>query len=83
MSIKPSSSISPAACISRAFQTMVPEPVRLPPNHPLSMGPTERAMAGILTVAAAMSKAGVVLSQPIFSTTPSIGYPNRVSTKDR
>ncbi len=60
---------------SRArFQTMVPEPVRSPLCQPLSIGPTElRAMAGMLTVAAAISWAGVVLSQPVVSTTPSIG----------
>ncbi len=30
-------------------------------------------MAGILTVAAAIRQAGVVLSQPVVNTTPSIG----------
>ena len=67
------SSISPAASIWRAFHTMVPEPVRSPLCQPLSIGPTDSAMAGILTVAAAISIAGVVLSQPIVSTTPSSG----------
>ena len=52
---------------------MVPEPVRLPLCQPLSMGPTESAIAGMLTVAAAISMAGVVLSHPMVSTTPSSG----------
>ena len=52
---------------------MVPEPVRWPLYQPFSIGPTESAMAGMLTVAAAIRQAGVVLSQPMVSTTPSIG----------
>src|SRR6185369_570656 len=67
------SSISPAASSCRACQMIVPEPVRAPLCQPLSIGPTDRAIAGMLTVAAAISAAGVVLSQPIVSTTPSSG----------
>jgi hypothetical protein len=52
---------------------IVPDPVRSPRNQPLSIGPTESAIAGRSTVAAAIRSAGVVLSQPIVSTTPSIG----------
>lgn len=52
---------------------MVPEPVRSPRCQPLSIGPTDRAIAGMLTVAAPINSAGVVLSQPIISTTPSSG----------
>ena len=52
---------------------IVPEPVRSPRNQPFSIGPTESAIAGMLTVAAAISSAGVVLSQPMVSTTPSSG----------
>ena len=63
----------PAAISCRAFHTMVPEPVRSPRCQPFSMGPTESAIAGMFTVAAAMRQAGVVLSQPIISTTPSSG----------
>jgi hypothetical protein len=51
---------------------MVPEPVRSPLNQPLSMGPPDSTMAGMSTVAAAMIWAGVVLSQPVVSTTPSM-----------
>ena len=52
---------------------MVPEPVRWPLYQPLSMGPEDSAIAGMSTVAAAMRQAGVVLSQPMVSTTPSSG----------
>ena len=52
---------------------MVPAPVRSPLYQPLSIGPTDSAMAGMLTVAAAISWEGVVLSQPVVSTTPSSG----------
>ena len=71
--MKPSSSISPLASISRAFQTIVPDPVRSPLCQPFNIGPTESAMAGMLTVAAAIKQAGVVLSQPMVRTTPSSG----------
>ena len=37
---------------------MVPEPVRSPLCQPLSMGPTDSAMAGMFTVAAAIRQAG-------------------------
>ena len=65
--------MSPRASISRAVQMIVPEPIRSPFNHPFSIGPPENTMAGMSTEAAAMSCAGVVLSQPVVSTTPSIG----------
>ena len=67
------SSMRPAACSFRASHLIVPEPARRPSYQPLSIGPTESAMAGMLTVAAAMSCDGVVLSQPVVSTTPSRG----------
>ena len=52
---------------------MVPEPARSPFHQPFSIGPPESTIAGMFTVAAAMIAAGVVLSQPVVSTTPSIG----------
>ena len=52
---------------------MVPEPVRSPLNQPFSIGPPESTIAGMFTVAAAIRHAGVVLSQPVVSTTPSSG----------
>ena len=51
----------------------VPEPARSPFHQPLSIGPPESTIAGVFTVAAAMIAAGVVLSQPVVSTTPSSG----------
>ena len=66
-----SMSILPAASSWRAYQTMVPEPARPPAKWPSSIGPPDSTMAGMLTVAAPMIMAGVVLSQPVVSTTPS------------
>ena len=65
-------SILPADLSLLACHLMVPEPVRSPLYQPLSIGPTDSAMAGMLTVAAAISCDGVVLSQPVVSTTPSM-----------
>ena len=71
--INASASISPAAIRCRASQITVPEPARRPSCQPFNIGPTDSASAGMPTVAAAISSAGVVLSQPMVSTTPSIG----------
>ena len=65
--------ISPRAIISRAVQRIVPEPVRFPWNQPFSIGPPDSTIAGMSTVAAPMICAGVVLSHPVVSTTPSSG----------
>src|SRR5262245_46601448 len=73
VSMYSSKPISPAASLWLAAHLMVPEPARSPFHQPLSMGPPDSTMAGMLTVAAAMIAAGVVLSQPVVSTTPSIG----------
>ena len=73
MSINSSASILPAAISSRACQIAVPEPARSPFHQPLSIGPPQKTIAGVLTVAAAIRQAGVVLSQPVMSTTPSSG----------
>ncbi len=51
---------------------MVPDPVRSPLCQPFSIGPPDSTIAGMFTVAAAMMQAGVVLSQPVVSTTPSM-----------
>ncbi len=72
-SVNSRASISPRAINSRARQRIVPEPVRSPLNQPFNIGPPESTIAGMSTVAAAMICAGVVLSQPVVSTTPSIG----------
>ena len=73
MSMNSCSSMRPAASSSRAFHTTVPEPARSPFHQPFSIGPPESTIAGMFTVAAAMMQAGVVLSQPVISTTPSSG----------
>src|ERR1700722_1812542 len=73
ISMKPFWLISPDANSSRAFHTMVPEPTRWPLYQPFSIGPTDSAIAGIFTVAAAIKHAGTVLSQPMVRTTPSSG----------
>ena len=62
-----------AASRSRIFHLIVPEPARSPLCQPFSIGPPESTIAGMLTVAAAIRQAGVVLSQPVVSTTPSSG----------
>src|SRR3546814_20342060 len=62
--MKPSSSISPAASSSRAFHTIVPDPVRSPRCQPLSIGPPDSPIAGKLTVAAALHAAGVGFFPP-------------------
>ena len=47
--------------------------MRFPSAQALIIGPTDSEIAGMSTVAAAIRQAGVVLSQPVVSTTPSIG----------
>ena len=68
-----SSSIWPAASRRRLFQIAMPEPTSSPSNQPSSIGPPESTIAGRSTVEAAMIEDGVVLSQPVVSTTASIG----------
>ena len=72
-SINSSYSILPSASNLRLSQMIVPEPARSPFHHPSNIGPPFNAMAGMSTVAAPINIAGVVLSQPVVKTTPSIG----------
>ena len=65
--------ISPAASFRLLRQITVPDPTSSPLCQPSSIGPPDSTIAGISTVEAAMICAGVVLSQPVVSTTPSIG----------
>jgi hypothetical protein len=44
------------------------------------MGPPEMPMVGMSTLAAPISSAGVVLSQPMSSTTPSMGFARMLSS---
>ena len=67
------SCISPVFSIAVNFQTCVPEPMSSPRNLPFSIGPPEMPIVGRSQEAAPISSAGVVLSQPIISTTPSNG----------
>src|SRR4029453_11079452 len=66
-------SMRPAAGSLRAPHPAVPDPARSPFHQPLSIGPPDSTIAGVLTVAAAMIAAGGVLWQPVWSTTPSSG----------
>src|SRR5690606_40496961 len=61
-------------------QTPVPEPIGLPRNIPLSIGPPESPMVGRSQLAAPINKDGVVLSHPMSKTTPSIGLPRMDSS---
>ena len=72
-SMKSASVISPARTISENFQTWVPEPMSSPRNLPFSIGPPETTIVGRSQLAAPIISDGVVLSQPVSSTTPSIG----------
>src|SRR5690606_41779355 len=63
----------PARTISDISITPVPEPTGLPRQLPDSEGPPDTPMLGRSTLAAPISSEGVVLSQPISSTTPSMG----------
>ena len=65
--------ILPAFTIWSKTQVLVPEPMSVPSYLPFSIGPPESAIVGMSQLAAPISRAGVVLSQPTSSTTPSIG----------
>ena len=65
--------IVPARTSSLKRHTSVPEPISRPRNFPFSMGPPETTSVGRSQLAAPMIRAGMVLSQPQSSTTPSIG----------
>ncbi len=63
----------PPRTSSENFHTIVPEPMSPPRYLPLSIGPPVSISVGRSTLAAPISCAGVVLSQPESSTTPSTG----------
>ena len=65
--------IRPPRTSSDICQTPVPEPIACPRQRPVSIGPPETPIAGRSTEAAPIKSAGVVLSHPINSTTPSNG----------
>ena len=72
----------PARTSSLSRQTPVPQPNSWPRKVPLSIGPPGTTTAGRSTDAAAISRAGIVLSQPPSSTTPSIGLARIISSID-
>ena len=63
----------PARRSSSQRHTAVPEPTSVPWYLPDSIGPPVTMIAGRPTLDAAISRPGVVLSQPDSSTTPSSG----------
>ncbi len=70
----------PARTASENFHRWVPEPTRSPRNQPLSIGPPETTMEGMSVEAAAISRLGVVLSQPTIRTAPSMGWARMASS---
>src|SRR5450830_730601 len=67
--------ILPALTCSLSCHTTVPEPLYLTSCLPLSIGPPVTTIAGTSQLAAPISSAGVVLSQPTSNTTASSGLP--------
>ena len=70
----------PARASSLRRHTSVPQPSASPRKCPVSIGPPGTTTAGRSTDAAAMSSAGIVLSQPPNSTSPSIGLARNISS---
>ncbi len=58
----------------------MPEPISSSRQRPFSIGPPVTMMAGMSALAAPISCAGVVLSHPHTSTTPSTGLARRLSS---
>ena len=72
----------PARTSSLSRQTSVPHPSGRPLKVPVSIGPPGTTRAGRSTDAAAISSAGIVLSQPPSRTTPSMGLARNSSSAD-
>ena len=70
----------PARTSSLSRQTSVPQPSAWPRKVPFSIGPPGITTAGRSTLAAAISSAGMVLSQPPSSTSPSMGLARNISS---
>ncbi len=77
---KSSADSVPARTSSDSRQTSVPQPSGRPRNVPVSIGPPGTRTAGRSTEAAAISSAGIVLSQPPSRTTPSTGLARSTSS---
>ncbi len=78
--VQDSSSRLPAQRSAQYFQASLPLPRVSWPQRAISMGPQGKKMAGILAEMAPINRAGVVLSQPPMSTTPSKGWQRMVSS---
>ena len=78
--VKSCSVSSPARTCSDSFHTSVPQPSGWPRNVPVSIGPPGTTRAGRSTEEAAISSAGMVLSQPPSSTAPSTGLARSISS---
>ncbi len=72
--------IAPVRRSSWKRHTSVPEPMSRPRNLPFSIAPPETTRVGRSTLQAPMIVEGVVLSQPVSSTTPSRGLARMVSS---
>ena len=70
----------PARTSSDSRHTSVPQPSGLPRKVPVSIGPPGTTTAGRSTDPAAISKDGIVLSQPPSRTTPSTGLARSISS---
>ena len=70
----------PALASSLRRHTSVPQPSASPRKWPVSIGPPGTTTAGRSTDAAAISSAGIVLSQPPNNTSPSIGLARNISS---
>src|SRR6185436_12679321 len=67
--------IFPVFISSSNFHTWVPDPIVCPLYLPFNIGPPGTTIVGKPTLAAPITVDGVVLSQPVSKTTPSIGLP--------
>src|SRR5678815_6064924 len=65
--------IFPVFISSSNFHTCVPLPIVCPLYLPFSIGPPGTTIVGSPTLAAPITVDGVVLSQPVNNTTPSMG----------
>ncbi len=72
--------ILPVFMSSSNFHTCVPLPMVCPLYRPFNIGPPGTTMVGNPTLAAPITVDGVVLSQPVSKTTPSIGLPRILSS---
>jgi hypothetical protein len=73
-------SISPPRYMPQKRRQSVQAPRRSPLWLPVIIGPVTTTRAGTLALAAAISCAGTVLSQPPMSTTASIGWAPSISS---